>query len=93
MQETNYHATGGSADAGGVGLGQPLRLQGQAEGRELQHWPTVRARLPTEVGGVSFRKGEAGKEGLSPWQGKEMGLLRRDDWIRKSLNSEGPGES
>lgn len=30
---------------------QPLRLQGQVEGRDLRDLPTVRARLPTEVGG------------------------------------------
>lgn len=34
-------------------------------------------------GGVSFRKGKAGKEGLSPWQRKEIGLLRSDDWVNK----------
>lgn len=55
----------------------------------LANW----ARLPTEVGGISFRKGDSGKEGLSPWQRKEMGLLRRDNWVKKSLNSEEAGEN
>lgn len=82
-------------EAGGVGLGQPLRLQGQVEGRDLWDLSTVRARLPTEV---SFRKGEADldsseRKGSSHGRGRKWALLRSDDWEEESLNSEGPGEN